>query len=55
MQLKLVKEVFELFDTDGQNELDEDELALAVYALGFSQEDYSEVPFTNYHHLLPML
>jgi hypothetical protein len=37
LQERRVKEVFELFDTDGQIELDEDELASAVYALGFSQ------------------
>ncbi len=43
VQLNIVKEVFELFDTDGQNELDEDELASAVFALGFSQENHHEV------------
>jgi Ca2+-binding EF-hand superfamily protein len=43
VQLRIVKEVFELFDTDGQNELDEEELASALYALGFSQEGHFEV------------
>ncbi len=46
VQLRIVKEVFELFDTDGQNELDEVELASALYALGFSQEHYLEVTLT---------
>jgi Ca2+-binding EF-hand superfamily protein len=43
VQKKLVKDVFELFDTDGQNELDDEELASAIYALGFSQEGHIEV------------
>ena len=55
MQLGLVNEVFELFDTDGQHELDEDELASAVYALGFSQEDYTVVSFNDCHYELAWL
>ena len=43
VQLRIAEDVFELFDTDGQNELDEEELASALYALGFSQEGHFEV------------
>jgi hypothetical protein len=42
-QLAMIKEVFELFDTDGQHQLDEEELALAIYTLGFSQNRHFQV------------
>ncbi len=47
VQLRIVEDVFELFDTDGQHELDEEELASALYALGFSQEGHFEVTFNH--------
>ena len=42
-QMDMIEEVFELFDTDGQHQLDEDELASAIFALGFSQHDHMKV------------
>jgi hypothetical protein len=39
----MIKEVFDLFDTDGQQQLDEEELAHAIYALGFSQHGHVQV------------
>jgi Ca2+-binding EF-hand superfamily protein len=42
-QLAMIKEVFELFDTDGQQQLDEEELSLAIYTLGFSQTSHVQV------------
>jgi Ca2+-binding EF-hand superfamily protein len=42
-QLAMIKEVFELFDTDGEQQLDEEELALAIYTLGFSQTNHVQV------------
>ncbi len=42
-QLDLIEEVFNLFDTDGQQQLDEEELASAIFALGISQNDHSKV------------
>ncbi len=42
-QLAMIKEVFDLFDTDGQHQLDEEELALAIYTLGFSQNRHVQV------------
>jgi hypothetical protein len=41
----MIKEVFELFDTDGQQQLDEEELACAIYTLGFSQNGHIQVGF----------
>ncbi len=32
----MMTEVFNLFDTDGEQQLDEEELAAAVFAMGFS-------------------
>ena len=43
MQLELIEEVFNLFDTDGQQQLDEEELASAIFALGFSQNGHMKV------------
>jgi hypothetical protein len=43
VQLYMIEEVFNLFDTDGQQQLDEDELASAIFALGFSQNGHFEV------------
>jgi hypothetical protein len=45
MQLDMIEEVFNLFDTDGQQQLDEEELAAAIFALGFSQTGHFEVSF----------
>ncbi len=42
-QKDMIVEVFNLFDTDGQQQLDEDELASAIFALGFSQNDHVQV------------
>jgi hypothetical protein len=42
-QLMLIREVFELFDTDGEQQLDEEELASAIFAMGFSQHGHAEV------------
>ncbi len=42
-QKDVIEEVFKLFDTDGQHQLDEGELASAIYALGFSQNDHVKV------------
>jgi Ca2+-binding EF-hand superfamily protein len=41
--MDLIKEIFNLFDTDGQQQLDEEELASAIFALGFSQHDHVQV------------
>jgi hypothetical protein len=43
VQLDMIEEVFNLFDTDGQQQLDEEELASAIFALGFSQNGHLEV------------
>jgi hypothetical protein len=42
-QEDMIREVFDLFDTDGQQQLDEEELASAIFALGFSQNDHVQV------------
>jgi hypothetical protein len=47
-QLAMIKEVFELFDTDGQHQLDEEELALAIFTLGFSQHHHVQVGLECY-------
>jgi hypothetical protein len=39
----MIEEVFNLFDTDGQQQLDEEELASAIFALGLSQNGHLEV------------
>ncbi len=39
----MIEEVFDLFDTDGQQQLDEHELACAICAMGFCQTGYVEV------------
>ena len=39
----MIEEVFNLFDTDGQQQLDEEELACAICAMGFCQTGYAEV------------
>jgi hypothetical protein len=41
----MIKDVFELFDTDGDQQLDEDELARAIHTLGFSQNGHVQVAF----------
>ena len=46
--MAMIKEVFELFDTDGQQQLDEEELACAIYTLGFSQNGHVQVVFLYY-------
>jgi hypothetical protein len=43
MQLDMIEEVFNLFDTDGQQQLDEGELACAICAMGFCKTGYAEV------------
>ena len=43
MQMDMIEEIFNLFDTDGQKQLDEEELASAIFALGFSQHGHLEV------------
>jgi hypothetical protein len=40
----MIEEIFNLFDTDGEQQLDEDELAAAIFAMGFSQCDHVQVP-----------
>ena len=42
-KVTMIKEVFDLFNTDGQGGLEEDELASAIFAMGFS---------TSGHHKL---
>eukprot|EP00291_Cryptomonas_curvata_P024939 CAMPEP_0172173548 /NCGR_PEP_ID=MMETSP1050-20130122/13127_1 /TAXON_ID=233186 /ORGANISM="Cryptomonas curvata, Strain CCAP979/52" /LENGTH=407 /DNA_ID=CAMNT_0012845339 /DNA_START=2406 /DNA_END=3629 /DNA_ORIENTATION=- len=42
-QLEMIREVFDLFDTDGQQQLDEEELACALSAMGFSQTGHVEM------------
>ncbi len=44
----MIEEIFNLFDTDGEQQLDEEELAAAVFAMGFSQHDHVQVP--EQHH-----
>ena len=39
----LIREVFELFDTDGEQQLDEEELASAIFAMGFCQNGHEQV------------
>jgi hypothetical protein len=39
----MIEEVFNLFDTDGMQQLDEEELACAICAMGFCQTDYAQV------------
>ncbi len=39
----MIVEVFNLFDTDGQQQLDEEELAAAIFAMGFSQRGHVQV------------
>ncbi len=43
-QANMIEEIFNLFDTDGEQQLDEDELAAAIFAMGFSQCDHVQVP-----------
>jgi hypothetical protein len=43
----LIKEIFNLFDTDGEQQLDEEELAAAVFAMGFSQHNHVQVPYQH--------
>ena len=40
-ELEQIKEVFELFDTDGGNTMDSDELDAAMFAMGFRPENLS--------------
>lgn len=47
-QSAMIKEVFELFDTDGQNQLDEEELARAIFTLGFSHKGHLQVVFLHF-------
>lgn len=61
-QVATIKEVFELFDTDGQHQLDEEELACAIYTLGFSQNGHVQVEcqylkgyILNHPHCRPAL
>ncbi len=42
-QMDMIRDVFNLFDTDGQQQLDEEELAAAIFAMGFSQHDHVQV------------
>jgi Ca2+-binding EF-hand superfamily protein len=41
--MDMIEEIFNLFDTDGQHQLDEEELASAIFALGFSQKGHVQV------------
>ena len=41
-ELEQIKEVFELFDTDGGNTMDSDELDAAMFAMGFRPENLSK-------------
>ncbi len=54
-QLVLIREVFELFDTDGEQQLDEEELASAIFAMGFSQHSHAEVCIALFHSPPPTL
>ncbi len=56
----MIKEIFNLFDTDGQQQLDEEELASAIFAMGFSQNDHLQVPsdcpaYYRYRDQLPFV
>ena len=53
MQLTLIREVFELFDTDGEQQLDEAELASAIFAMGFCQHGHAEVLCALFLSLIP--
>jgi Ca2+-binding EF-hand superfamily protein len=39
----MIREVFDLFDTDGEGQLDEAELASAIFAMGFSSHNHEEL------------
>jgi hypothetical protein len=52
-QMELIEEIFNLFDTDGQKQLDEEELASAIFAMGFSQHGHvQESPMYPAQHLV---
>ena len=53
VQLTLIREVFELFDTDGEQQLDEEELASAIFAMGFCQHGHAEVLCALFLSLIP--
>ena len=53
VQLTLIREVFELFDTDGEQQLDEAELASAIFAMGFCQHGHAEVLCALFLSLIP--
>ncbi len=46
----MIETIFNLFDTDGEQQLDEEELAAAIFAMGFSQHDHVQVPDQHSNH-----
>ena len=42
-QNNMIREVFNLFDTDGEGQLDEVELASAIFTMGFSSQNTEEM------------
>ena len=42
-QTKMMRDVFNLFDTDGMGSLEEGELATAIFAMGFSTSNHREM------------
>ena len=42
-QTAMIKEVFDLFDTDGEGMLEESELAPAIFAMGFSTHNHHQM------------
>ena len=42
-QTDMIREVFELFDTDGEGKLQEDELASALFAMGISTRNHHKM------------
>jgi centrin-1 len=42
-QVDMIHEVFSLFDTDGEGQLQEDELAAAIFAMGFSTRNHHKL------------
>ena len=46
-QKQEIKEAFDLFDTEGRNEIDAKELKVAMRALGFEPKDDSEYKFSE--------
>ena len=42
-QQKMIRDLFELFDTDGEQRLDEGELAAAIFAMGFSSQNHHQM------------